>query len=143
VRISGSNAGYTMFRGSVKSTGYPLHSTFSPSLPLPCVTVCHHILTRVYCLNFAIYPSHTTASTLILISCVCPSRGLHCGHRGQRSKVVYKYRWHTCHKLRATAFGKHQGREFFLCSNVRCWSVSNQPSSGRDVFQTPCFRWGT
>jgi len=25
VRISGSNAGYTMFRGSVKSTGYPLH----------------------------------------------------------------------------------------------------------------------
>ena len=30
VRISGSNAGYTMFRGCVKSTGYPL-----PSLPLP------------------------------------------------------------------------------------------------------------
>jgi hypothetical protein len=25
VRISGSNAGYTMFRGSVKSTGYPFH----------------------------------------------------------------------------------------------------------------------
>ena len=25
VRISGSNAGYTMFQGSVKSTGYPLH----------------------------------------------------------------------------------------------------------------------
>jgi hypothetical protein len=33
VRISGSNAGYTMFRGSVKSTGYPLHSLVSPSLP--------------------------------------------------------------------------------------------------------------
>jgi len=32
VRISGSNAGYTMFRGSVKSTGYPLHSPVSPSL---------------------------------------------------------------------------------------------------------------
>ena len=43
VRISGSNAGYTMFRGSVKSTGYPLHSPVSPSLPLPCVTVCHHV----------------------------------------------------------------------------------------------------
>ena len=26
VRISGSNAGYTMVRGSVKGTGYPLHS---------------------------------------------------------------------------------------------------------------------
>ena len=25
VRISDSNAGYTMFRGSVKGTGYPLH----------------------------------------------------------------------------------------------------------------------
>ena len=30
VRISGSNAGYTMFRGSVKGTGYPLHSSRSP-----------------------------------------------------------------------------------------------------------------
>ena len=28
--ISGSNAGYTMFRGSVKSTGHPLHSPVSP-----------------------------------------------------------------------------------------------------------------
>ena len=32
---SGSNAGYTVFRGSVKSTGYPLHSTASPPLPHP------------------------------------------------------------------------------------------------------------
>jgi len=30
VRISGSNAGYTKFRGIVKSTGYPLHSPVSP-----------------------------------------------------------------------------------------------------------------
>ena len=48
VRISGSNAGYTMFRGSVKGTGYPLHSPVSSSLPLPCVTVCHHISTGLY-----------------------------------------------------------------------------------------------
>jgi hypothetical protein len=48
VRIGGSNAGYTMFRGSVKSTGYPLHSSVSLSLPLPCVAVCHHILTGLY-----------------------------------------------------------------------------------------------
>ena len=39
VHISGSNAGYTMFRGSVKGTGYPLHSPVSPSLPL----VSHHV----------------------------------------------------------------------------------------------------
>jgi hypothetical protein len=48
LRISGSNAGYTMFRGGVKSTGYPLHSPVSPSLPLPCVTVCHRISPGVY-----------------------------------------------------------------------------------------------
>ena len=48
LRISGSNAGYTMFRGNVKGTGYPLHSPVSPSLPLPCVTVCHHISTGNY-----------------------------------------------------------------------------------------------
>ena len=29
-------------------TGYPLHSPVSPSLQLPCVTVCHHISTGVY-----------------------------------------------------------------------------------------------
>ena len=51
VRISSSNAGYTIFLGSVKSTGYPLHSPVSPSLP-PCVTVCNHISTGVYLFSF-------------------------------------------------------------------------------------------
>jgi hypothetical protein len=49
VHIRGSNAGNTMFRGSVKGTGYPLQSPVSPSIPLPCVTVCRHISTGVYC----------------------------------------------------------------------------------------------
>jgi len=48
VRISCSNVGYTMFRGSVKDTGYPLHSPVFLSLPLPCVTVCHHVSTGLY-----------------------------------------------------------------------------------------------
>ena len=48
VRISGSNAGYIMFRCCVKSTGYPLHSPVSPSLLHPCVAVCHHISTGLY-----------------------------------------------------------------------------------------------
>jgi len=48
LRISGSNVGYTMFRVSVKSTGYPFHSPVSPSLPFLCVTVCHHISTGLY-----------------------------------------------------------------------------------------------
>jgi hypothetical protein len=44
VRISISNAGYTTFRG----TGYPLNSPVSPSLPLPCVTMCHKVSNTHY-----------------------------------------------------------------------------------------------
>ena len=33
VRISGSKAGYTIFRGSVKGTGYPFHSPVSFHFP--------------------------------------------------------------------------------------------------------------
>jgi hypothetical protein len=50
VRISDSNVAYTMFRGIVKGTGYPLHSPVSSSLPLPGLTVCQHISTGVYLL---------------------------------------------------------------------------------------------
>jgi hypothetical protein len=51
VRISGSNARHTMFRGSAKGTDYPLHSPVSPSLPLPFVTGCHPISTGLYALD--------------------------------------------------------------------------------------------
>ena len=34
-----------------KTTGYPLHSHLSPSLPLPCVSVCHQIPRELYCGN--------------------------------------------------------------------------------------------
>ena len=40
-----------MFRGSVKSTDFPLHSPVYPSLSLPCVNVCHHISTGLYFCN--------------------------------------------------------------------------------------------
>ena len=53
MRISGGNSEYTMFRGSVKGTGYPLHPPVSPPLPLPCFTVCHHISTGLYLISFA------------------------------------------------------------------------------------------
>jgi len=55
VRISGSNAGYAVFRGSVKDTGYPLHSPVSSSLPLPCITVCHHVWTGVYVCSLTLW----------------------------------------------------------------------------------------
>ena len=47
LRNSGSNAGYTMLRGSVK---YRIPTPFAgfPLLPLPCVTVCHHFSTGLY-----------------------------------------------------------------------------------------------
>ena len=71
VRISdsnGSNAGYTMFRGSVKSTGYPLHSPAPPSLPLPCFTVCHHIS-----IGFYVFPPQ-----MVICGKTCPAvRGIH------------------------------------------------------------------
>ena len=71
VRISGSNAGYTMFRGSVKGTGYPLQSPVSPSLPLPCVTVCHHVSTGLYDRrrgtgSLGCYRKHTVHGTPVL-----------------------------------------------------------------------------
>jgi hypothetical protein len=47
VRISGSNAGYTMFRRSVKGTGYPLYSPVSPSHPRRA-SPCDHISTGFY-----------------------------------------------------------------------------------------------
>ena len=58
VRISGSNAGYTMFRGSVKSTGYPLHSPVSPFTSSPL----RHLV-----------PSHSNWTLLICVYSVCLS----------------------------------------------------------------------
>jgi len=67
VRISGSNAGYTMFRGSVKSIGYLLHLTVSSSLHLPCVTVCRHISIGIYLLNgILVMPTQGMLGNIIL-----------------------------------------------------------------------------
>ena len=44
-----------------KTTGYPHLSHVSPSLPLPCVTVCHQVSTELYiCLLWPISFSPTT-----------------------------------------------------------------------------------
>ena len=71
VRISGrncSNAGYTVFRGSVKSTGYPLDSPVSPSLPLPCVSVCHHVSKALYQMPYPLQLSATAHTVPLLLS---------------------------------------------------------------------------
>jgi hypothetical protein len=56
VRISSSNAGYIMFRDSVKSTGYPLRSPVSPSLPL---------MARLYSSQIPSPVIHQYSSTLV------------------------------------------------------------------------------
>jgi len=46
------NSGQRLFRPcsdvQCKTTGYPLHSHLSPSIPLPCVTVCHQVPNALY-----------------------------------------------------------------------------------------------
>ena len=42
------------FCSHVTLTGYPLHSPLSPSLSLPCVTVCHYISTGIYYLQVTV-----------------------------------------------------------------------------------------
>jgi hypothetical protein len=68
VRISGSNAGYTTFRGSVKSTGYPLHSPVSSSLPLPCVTLCHQVSNTFYQVQLRFHSHPFQRSTHLYIT---------------------------------------------------------------------------
>ena len=75
MRISGSNAGYTMFRGSVKSTGYPLHSPVSLLLPLPCVTVCHQVSNALYQLD-ATTAIYYHKYLYMFRPSICPSSGV-------------------------------------------------------------------
>ena len=78
--LSGSNVGYTMFRGSVKSTGYPIHSPASPSFPLPCITVCYHISTGLYIqtgfIKFIWLSNHQCCHIIFILRCMfeVPSR---------------------------------------------------------------------
>ena len=71
VCFSGSNAGYTTLRGSVKSTAYLLHSPVSPSLPLPGIAVCHHVSTGLYLLRKEVQKAATGSCVRRLWRC-CP-----------------------------------------------------------------------
>ena len=56
-----------MFWGSVKGTGYPFHSPVSPSLPLPHITICHHISTGLYYLHHTSKTVYFHSHTQLLI----------------------------------------------------------------------------
>jgi len=62
VRISGSNAGYTMFRGNVKGNAYPLHSPVS-SFTYPPVR--HRVPSRF---NWSLLPAVCVQCTNLLFS---------------------------------------------------------------------------
>ena len=65
VRISGSNAWYTMFRSSLKSIGYPLHSPVSPFTSPPA---CQHISTGLYINTYLL----RCGTSVAFISRICP-----------------------------------------------------------------------
>ena len=72
VFISGSNAGYAMFRGSVKSTDYPLNSTDSIHFPLVrhCVpSYCNWSLNVYRCTQHYTQIPIPSARVLLIISC--------------------------------------------------------------------------
>ena len=93
VRISGSNAAYTMFQSSVKSTGYPLHSPVSPSLPLsasPCAITFQLESNYYMChLQFAHYASNCVLTLTFQISARTQTHAALFWNLGY--KVIFKY----------------------------------------------------
>ena len=85
VRISGQQLYRPCSDVQCKTTGYPLHSHLSPSLPLPCVTVCHQVLNAlyeykpkritgpalVYCARQFERPSLSRRSVLVYLVVIC------------------------------------------------------------------------
>ena len=51
VRISGQTMDRPCSEAQCKSSGYSLQSPISPSLPLPRVTMCHHVSNGLYILQ--------------------------------------------------------------------------------------------
>jgi hypothetical protein len=101
VRISGSNVGYTMFRGSVKSTGYPLHSPVSPFI---CLPVRHRV------------PSHFSWTLqMSRDNLILAARGRdHCPFIVFSSQGKYTIIW--LNWLRALAHAAVGAIVFFLCA---------------------------
>jgi len=82
-----------------KTIGYPLHSPVSPSLPLPCVTVCHHISAGVYthrfsCKNTLIY-AQTTYRTFPTCDISMGSLKLPAPGAGEFVDLILLYLWNA------------------------------------------------
>ena len=90
-----------------ESTGYPLHSPVSPSLPLPCVTVCHQVSNELY---------HTRGFIFFYFPCVILS--LHLKRNFMRSFIYPSFLWGH---LPATSTQAFLG---FPVSASECWDGS-------------------
>jgi len=133
--ISGSNAGHTMFRGSVKGTGYSLHSPVPRSLPLPCVTVCHHISTWLYHQE-----RHFKNSALWLENYIC----VFCLDLGKNSDCIQT----SVHELLGSwtirftnKFSEHKASRMTHC--VSSYEHASRQKRKRIPFQTVTFHFLT
>ena len=104
-----------------KTTGYPLHSHISPSLPLPCVPVCRHISTGLYlCFPFVLLPVWQRQ----LLPLPLP--------RGFQNVVLSAYFWSTVGLTReARVLGVDSG--LGRCSVSLRWTLVRFPSGFQAV----------
>ena len=95
-----------------KGTGYPLHSPVSPSILLPCVTVCHHISTGVYIKNQL---DATSYFIVLLIGSTC--FGHYYAHHQELATVPNLQ--HTSNQERNDQCGnQHHSRELLMMGIV-------------------------
>jgi hypothetical protein len=110
VRISGSNVGYTKFRGSVKGTGYPFHSPVSPSLSL-YASLC--------AITFQLESTYETA----LLYCNVHIFQL-IDSEERRGSFIWRVRMYQDHKQSNS--GRHlahlQLTQFQICALLGCYS---------------------
>ena len=102
VRISGSNAGYTTFRGRVKGTGYPIHSPVSTFTSPPvrhCVQSHFNcsLPVRLYYLFFSYKLFQHNVAVYFLCCLSCTNRLRKLQHQGQCSLCLSKV--HVLHGM--------------------------------------------
>jgi hypothetical protein len=132
----------------VKGTGYPLYSPVSLSLPLPCVTVCHHVSTGLYLLSSKnIFLSTVLSNTSSL--CTFLEKQNFQSYIKQQKALTKQlgelfHIWNYCSLVtkqqaaRPTNNGSipERWQEIFLCPTtfIRLWSTSSLLSNGYMIF---------
>ena len=135
-----------MFRGSVKGTGYSLHSPVSPSLSLPCVTVCHHVSTGVYLTLFwgsrlLLYTLAPFITTLIVFVYPLQTYNRLWSCRGHRTEIVRRWCLVNCKKIKVHMWSSIHSTVCHNDSSVASTKASsrNRRPSASFNFQHPFF----